>query len=69
MCTIIRDKKVRVRKIQTCHGCALRIPNGKVVRAQTSRGDGSIYTLYLCDECQERTKDWGKPILFGDLIQ
>ncbi len=53
MCQMISKKAVTTRKPQQCFGCEA-VPNaGTTMLAMKTRGDGKIYTLYLCARCEE----------------
>lgn len=56
MCVLLREKQVCIRKARVCFGCEALVAAGTTMSAQTNRGDGRIYTLYLCARCQEAEK-------------
>lgn len=70
MCEHIGSKEVRIRKSRSCFGCEGWMKVGTLMKAMTTRGDGRIYTLYLCARCQEAETKMGwrdYPYHQGDL--
>ena len=49
----VRSKYVKTRKQHRCLGCLENFPAGTEMLAQTNIGDGRIYTIYICEECEE----------------
>ena len=49
----VRSKYVITRKLHKCFGCLESFPAGTEMLAQTNIGDGRIYTIYICDECED----------------
>lgn len=59
MVNVLRDGYVKTRKPHKCHGCQEIIPTGTTVYHQTCIYDG-IYTIYMCDACQEWCSQQGR---------
>ena len=53
MITHIRSAEVKIRKEKKCFCCYEKFPKGTKMNTSTNVGDGRIYTLYICDECEE----------------
>lgn len=53
MCQTIKVKVVTLRKRRYCFGCRKLWEVGHSMSTHVTRGDGRIYTLYLCGSCQE----------------
>ncbi|MGF7059261.1 hypothetical protein [Brassicibacter mesophilus] len=54
---ILRDGKVKTRKEHRCHGCRKTIPKGTEIYSQTVADEGTVYTIYMCNECINWCKD------------
>jgi len=69
MCYHVRNKLVKTRKAGTCFGCCNAYAVGTPMHAYTMRGDGSIYTLHICHECDQVASTWrsGEMWYEGDL--
>ncbi len=49
----LRVKYVVTRKPHRCFACLEMFPAGVEMQLSTQVGDGHIYNLYLCEECEE----------------
>ena len=69
MCLTLRSKVVTTRKAHRCFGCGEEWPAGSQMHAEVTRGDGRVYTLYLCDECHAVVPAYGEVYYEGELGQ
>lgn len=53
---ILFDKIVKTRKIHTCHQCFKEFNKYTYMRCNTIVNDGDIYTIYICEDCEEKLK-------------
>ena len=69
MCQEIKRARVHIRKGRNCFGCETPISKGATLWASTQRGDGRLYTIYLCNRCfaVSRTLDYGQSYGEGEL--
>jgi hypothetical protein len=51
--SIIREKHVKIRVTQKCWGCGERFPKGATLLSSTYTDDDGIYSLLLCEVCEE----------------
>lgn len=51
MCYTIRETTVTARKSWRCFGCEQDMSSGSPCRVRTTRGDGRLYDIRLCDVC------------------
>ena len=49
---LLREKKVRTRKVHRCFTCEKWFPIGSDMKVSVIVGDGRIYTLYICLKCE-----------------
>lgn len=56
MSILLRNKIVKTRKEHNCHGCLEIIPRGTLVNIQVGVDSNRIYTIYMCDKCQNWCK-------------
>lgn len=47
----LKDKVVKIRKQQTCLGCADKFPSGSKLRYFAQADGGTIHSFYLCRPC------------------
>lgn len=59
MCHAIDTKLVETRRDHRCFGCEWPFPASSMLYAHKIRGDGRIYTLYLCARCNEASEELG----------
>ena len=52
----MRHSTVTTRKPHMCHGCYRVIPAGNDMLASVNVDGSDIYTLYVCNVCQEAMK-------------
>jgi len=52
----INQKTVIIRKPRKCFGCCQMINKGETAYIQTNSEDGKIYSLTICDLCQDKVK-------------
>jgi len=62
MSQVIRSKTVTTRKDHKCFGCYGTIPKGTAIEVSTCIGDGTVYDVRICDECN----DWLSNHNFAD---
>lgn len=56
--TVIDEGTVKkTRKERWCFGCCEVIPVGSSASTQTCSSEGSVYTLYQCQACDDYAKD------------
>ena len=53
MVVVIDRKIVLTRKNHNCFGCLASIPAGSSAVRSTNVYEGKIYTIYLCEDCNE----------------
>ena len=69
MCETISTKTVTTREERTCFGCCEVIAKGTKTHTYKTRGDGRIYTIYLCRKCCETVNQigYGESYVAGEL--
>lgn len=50
---VLRSGKVKTRKDHVCHGCLEKVPKGTEMYSQTITDEGTVYTLYMCNDCTD----------------
>lgn len=53
MCTTLKSTTVRIRKDRRCFGCETVFTKGSELRCHLTRGDGRLYSIYLCERCDK----------------
>ncbi|MCK4624024.1 MAG: hypothetical protein KAV00_01845 [Phycisphaerae bacterium] len=53
MCQCISSKRVKIRKARPCFGCEMPQAVGTMMHAETTRDNGRLYTVHLCDHCKD----------------
>lgn len=51
--TILSTKVVKTRKAHRCNTCLAKVPAGSKMERSAIVGDGSVYSWYVCETCQE----------------
>ncbi len=56
MTELIKSTRVKTAKNHQCFGCLVVIRKGEHAASETYRVDDSIYSIHLCDDCDEFRK-------------
>ena len=51
-----REKTVKIRKIQRCHGCCCRFPTGTKMKYTAGVYDSEFYASYYSQPCDDYIK-------------
>ena len=54
---LVRDGNVKTKKDHKCHGCLSVIYKNTEVYRQVVAGEGTVETLYMCDDCKDYCKN------------
>lgn len=50
---VMKFKEVVIRKDRNCFGCSRTFPKGTVMESQVIRNGKQLYTIHLCETCQD----------------
>ena len=71
----LSETKPRARKAHYCILCGELIPQGMRHVARVGKGDGSVYTVRMHEECEALTQEWdeseweySEPATFCELL-
>jgi hypothetical protein len=68
----ISEKYVKTRKEHQCIGCLRIFPKGSELRASVNTDEGRIYTVYICNDCDEhvlKNEEWYRDgFMEGELL-
>ena len=62
----VSDKIVIIRKARPCFGCSQPISKGDTAHIQTNTDDGRLYSITLCEACQEKVARMNSDDEFGE---
>ena len=70
MYTLLKNKFVAIRKVQTCFGCGRKFSKGDLLNYEVGVYDGDFLSIYLCPVCKEfqsKYLEYDDEYGFGDL--
>ena len=62
----ISDKPVTIRKPRKCFGCLRVMNKGELGHTQTNSEDGKIFSITICEDCEEKMRKMGYDDEFGE---
>ena len=66
MSEILKNKEVKIRKVQRCFGCGRRFKPSTKMLFQVVKADKSVFNIYMCKTCVEIQNNFCRYYEFGE---